>query len=100
MTVSKGAILIARNNGKLDYVKQAFFLAKRIKHYIGIPVSIITEDIDYLNDSFDSSIFDHIIPLNEAKTIKDVHNLFHHTNIQPLWRKDNMTKRSKLNWAK
>ena len=44
--------------------------------------------------------FDHIIPLNEAKTIKDVHNLFHHTNIQPLWRKDNMTKRSKLNWAK
>ena len=68
MTVSKGAILIARNNGKLDYVKQAFFLAKRIKHYIGIPVSIITEDIDYLNDSFDSSIFDHIIPLEYTTT--------------------------------
>ena len=44
--------------------------------------------------------FDHIIPLNEAKTIEDVHRLFHYTNIQPLWRKDNMTKRSKLNWSK
>ena len=66
--MSKGAILIARNNGKLDYVKQAVFLANRIQHYIDIPVSIITEDVDYLKNEFDSSVFDHIIPLEFTST--------------------------------
>ena len=66
--MSKGAILIARNNGTLDYVKQAVFLAKRIQNYLNIPVSIITEDVDYLKDRFDSSIFDHIISLPVTST--------------------------------
>jgi len=63
MKKSKGAILIARNNGRLDYIKQAVFLAKRISHYIQIPVSIITDSKDYLLDKFDSSVFDDIIEI-------------------------------------
>lgn len=57
---SKGAMLIARNNGKLDYVKQSVFLANRIKKYLEIPVSIITDSVDYLNSNFDATIFDKI----------------------------------------
>jgi len=67
--MSKGAILIARNNGRLDYVKQAVFLAKRITHYLDIPVSVITDSEDYLKNSFDYTVFDQIIsiPWTEVK---------------------------------
>jgi len=67
--MSKGAILIARNNGRLDYVKQAVFLAKRITHYLDIPVSVITDIEDYLKNSFDYTVFDQIIsiPWTEVK---------------------------------
>jgi hypothetical protein len=59
--VTKGALLIARNNGELDYVKQAVFLAKRIKKYLNIPTSIITDSVDYIKESFDKTVFDEII---------------------------------------
>jgi hypothetical protein len=59
--LSKGVLLIARNNGSLDYVKQAAFLAKRIKKYLGLPTSVITDSVDYLKDAFDETIFDEVI---------------------------------------
>lgn len=59
--MSKGAILIARNNGQLDYVKQAVFLANRIKKYLEIPVSIITDSPEYVKNSFPEDTFDQII---------------------------------------
>ena len=62
--MSKGAFLIARNNGHIDYVKQAVFLAKRIKKYLNIPVTVATDSADYLKDSFDIQIFDQIISLD------------------------------------
>tara|TARA_R110002153_G_scaffold31248_4_gene95324 strand:- start:791 stop:1642 length:852 start_codon:yes stop_codon:yes gene_type:complete len=62
--MSKGAFLIARNNGHIDYVKQAVFLAKRIKKYLNIPVTVATDCADYLKDSFDIQVFDQIISLD------------------------------------
>ena len=62
--MSKGAFLIARNNGHIDYVKQAVFLAKRIKKYLNIPVTVATDSADYLKDSFDIRVFDQIISLD------------------------------------
>lgn len=59
--MSKGAVLIARNNSQIDYVKQSVYLAKQIKKYLNLPVSIITDSVDYLKNSFDSTIFDKII---------------------------------------
>ena len=59
--MSKGAFLIARNNGHIDYVKQAVFLAKRIKKYLNIPVSVATDSIGYLEDTFGTDDFDKII---------------------------------------
>lgn len=64
MNKSKGALLIARNNGQIDYVKQAVFLAKRIKTYLDIPTTIITDSIDYLKNSFDCSVFDNILEVD------------------------------------
>lgn len=58
---TKGVLLIARNNGQIDYVKQAVFLAKRIKKYLNLPTSIVTDSEDYLRSTFDESVFDRII---------------------------------------
>ena len=61
---SKGAFLIARNNAQIDYVKQAVFLAKRIKKYLDIPTTVLTDSVDYLKSSFDETVFDRIVPLD------------------------------------
>lgn len=39
---------------------------------------------------------DHIIPLASANSPKELENLFHYTNCQPLWAKDNILKGAKL----
>lgn len=62
--MSKGAFLIARNNGHIDYVKQAVFLAKRIKKYLDIPVSLATDSIKYLESAFGVDDFDKVIALD------------------------------------
>ena len=69
---SKGAVLVARNNGQSDYVKQAVFLAKRIKKYLNIPVSIITDSPDYLKSVFGEDDFDKVIPIGYTD-VKNLH---------------------------
>jgi hypothetical protein len=61
--MSKGAFLIARNNGHVDYVKQAVFLARRIKKYLDIPVTIATDSSEYLKNHFGEDDFDKVIQL-------------------------------------
>lgn len=39
---------------------------------------------------------DHIIPLASAKDEESIINLCHYTNLQPLWKKDNQSKGSKM----
>ena len=38
---------------------------------------------------------DHILPLCSASTEEDLLKLFHYTNLQPLWAKDNLSKGGK-----
>ena len=39
---------------------------------------------------------DHIIPCDSAKEEEQLIKLFHYTNLQPLWAKDNITKSNKI----
>jgi hypothetical protein len=64
----RGVVLFARNNGKLDYVKQAVFLAKRIKKYLNLPTTVITDSGNYLKEAFDINVFDKIITIEYAET--------------------------------
>jgi hypothetical protein len=41
---------------------------------------------------------DHIIPLSEAKNIEDIYKLNNFTNLQPMWKLDNIMKGSKLDF--
>lgn len=59
--MSKGIICFAVNNGSVDYLKQARFLAKRAKEYLDLPVTVITNQQD------NSGVFDHVINIEESK---------------------------------
>lgn len=65
--MSKGAVLIARNNTDIDYVKQAVFCAKRIIDFLEIPVSLITDNVDYLIKTFPDHPFDQVIAVDNDK---------------------------------
>jgi len=49
--MSKGAILFAFNNTKYDYYNMAVHTAKRINHFLNLPVTLVTDQ-----DSVDSAI--------------------------------------------
>jgi len=73
---SKGILVFAKNNEKIDYVKQAVFLAKRAKELLDLPVSIVTDSIDYCeeisNNAFDKIIaVDSRMPTDHIKTYHD-----------------------------
>ena len=39
---------------------------------------------------------DHIKPLSTAKTEKEIYELYHYTNLQPLWAEDNLRKSNRI----
>jgi len=47
-------------------------------------------------DNYGKWHIDHIIPLYYAKSSEDLGRLCHYTNLQPMWGKDNSSKRNKL----
>lgn len=65
--MTQGVILIARNNAQIDYIKQAAYNAKRIKKYLNLPVSIITDDLLKVKTLYDN-IFDSIIEVPSDKS--------------------------------
>lgn len=59
--MSKGVLLFANNNSKIDYIKQAAFCASRVKKYMNLPVAIATDDVKYAK-SFE---FDYYIEIDK-----------------------------------
>lgn len=59
--MSTGALIFAHNNSAVDYVKLATFSAQRIRQYLDIPVSIVTDDVDWLLENHPDHPFDQII---------------------------------------
>ena len=58
--MSKGAILFAHNTAKTDYYAMAIATAKRINHFLDLPVTVITDpsiDPDSYEYKFDKTLF-------------------------------------------
>jgi hypothetical protein len=70
--MTQGAVLIARNNKEIDYIKQAVFLASRIEKYLELPTTLITDNTEYLKKNNLTSYFDKVISIesNISYTIK------------------------------
>ena len=66
--MSKGVLLFAFNNESINYIKQAVFCANRIKEYLNLPVSLVT-DIDRC-DCF-GKYFDKIVKLDPETYISN-----------------------------
>jgi len=66
--MSKGVLLFASNNSHINYVKQAYFLAKRISKYMSLPTSVVT-DVDIKEKYPDwYEVFDHVIPVTSMSS--------------------------------
>ena len=59
--MTTGALIFAHNNSAVDYVKLAVFSANRIKEYLGIPVSIVTDNALWLQQTYPDHPFDQVI---------------------------------------
>lgn len=74
------------------------------KEYIGCSAEELKSKLELLflpgmtweNHSLFGWHIDHIIPLSSAETVDDLYKLCHYTNLQPLWREDNIRKGNKL----
>ena len=58
--MTRGVVLFAHNNSDIDYIKLAKFSAKRIKQFLNLPVSLITDKktkVSGLKKIFDNIIF-------------------------------------------
>jgi hypothetical protein len=57
--MSKGVILFAFNTDTVDYYKMAVYTAKRVNHFLNLPVTVVTDtstDIENYNYKFDNII--------------------------------------------
>ena len=63
--MTQGVLIFAQNNAEVDYTRMAIFSAKRIKKFLGVPVSIVTDNRDYLIKTYgtEAEVFDQIIDI-------------------------------------
>jgi hypothetical protein len=61
--MTTGAVIFAHNNTNIDYTKLAVFAASRIKKYLDIPVSLVTDNKDWLEENYPDHGFDSIIEI-------------------------------------
>ena len=66
---------------------------KNLKSYLQ---TLFTEGMTWENMGKGGWEIDHIIPLSSAKTEAEMVALCHYTNLQPLWKIDNLRKGNKL----
>ena len=84
--------------------KKGFSKKSRFCEYIGCTELELIKHLEgqfkdgmtWENQGFMGWHIDHVIPLGSAKTVEEVYILCHYTNLQPLWREDNISKGNKM----
>jgi hypothetical protein len=67
--MTTGALIFAQNNAQVDYVKLAIFAASRITKFLNIPVSIVTDNTEYLLKNYPNHGFDQILETSTPAVI-------------------------------
>lgn len=62
---TKGILVFARNNSQIDYVMQAYHLAKRASKHLNLPTTIVTDSSEYLKSKYSdwNTVFDRVISI-------------------------------------
>jgi len=63
--MTTGAVILAQNNSKIDYVKMAVFSAQKLKQHLDIPVSLITDSSGWLFKAYPDHPFDQVIQIDQ-----------------------------------
>lgn len=50
--MKRGVLIFAQNNSEIDYAKIAIFAASRVKEYLDVPVTIVTDSKDWILKSY------------------------------------------------
>ena len=58
-----GALIFAQNNSSIDYTKLAVFAASRVIKYLDIPVSLVTDNKQWLLENYPDHNFDIVIEI-------------------------------------
>ena len=63
--MNKGILVFARNNAQIDYCKQAYSLALRVRKYLNLPTTIVTDSTAFLLSEYPDAenVFDNIISI-------------------------------------
>lgn len=82
--MTKGVLLFAHDNSRIDYIKQAVYCASRIKRYMNLPVALATDNVDKAK-TIDNNSLDIYIELAEPKSnqIKHFYNGVYSTVTLP-----------------
>ena len=77
--MNNGVLCFANNNGRINYIKQAEFLATRVKKYLGLPTSLVTSTPQ---DVSNKKLFDKIIEIQDKnKNTKRYYNGTEHESL-------------------
>jgi hypothetical protein len=78
--MSNGVLCFAHNNGKINYIKQAIELAKRVRKHLNLPTTLVTSTID---DLYNVDVFDQVIEIKDNnENYKRYYNgTLHHQNL-------------------
>ena len=66
--MTRGVILFAFNSPKYNYYEMAEYTAKRINHFLGLPVTLVTDETSLSKDSEYS--FDRIVLVEPDRSNK------------------------------
>ncbi|CAB4125917.1 hypothetical protein UFOVP181_321 [uncultured Caudovirales phage] len=61
--MSNGALIFAHNNPIIDYTKLAIFAARRVIQFLGVPVSLVTDNKQWLLNNYPDHPFDQVIEI-------------------------------------
>lgn len=67
--MTRGILVFAQNNGQIDYIKQAYFLALRAKEYLDLPVTLVTDSSSHFGNFVDKSVFDQIVDVGFVQSV-------------------------------
>lgn len=68
--MTRGVLIFAQNNSEIDYAKISFYTAMRVKKFLQVPVTLVTDSKDWLLESQPAAAdaFDQIITINSDDT--------------------------------